>query len=146
MKNGKPKLLWKSLKLAHWWYIPVLRKGRSYAIDQGPGAEGHKAGALYCYEMETGKLHWFTYQIGGQSRSSRTKGGKLLMLDGKLFLLNDYGSLIIAKSTEKGPEPIVSFQAILFPDRIWSMPVLANRRLYCRDGRGKLACYDLRKE
>jgi len=41
-------------------------------------------------------LKWSTYEIGGTSRTTLTKGGKLLIADGKLMLLNDYGGLIVA--------------------------------------------------
>ncbi len=141
--EGKPKLLWKSMKLAHWWHSPVLWKGCVYAVDQGPAALGNKAGALYCYDIATGALKWSTYEIGGTSRTTLTKGGKLLIADGKLMLLNDYGGLIVAGLTDESPKHLASANTRLRQGRMWTVPVLSGGRLYCRGGRGDLVCFDV---
>ena len=145
INDGKPKLLWKSMKLAHWWFNPVKWNGHVIALDQGPAAQGTKAGALYCYDLATGKLKWSTYDIGGKSRNTVTKGAKLMIADGKLIVLNNYGGLTVASISEKGLTSLGSFKAIRRQGGIWTVPVLANGRLYCRSGRGRLYCYDLRK-
>jgi len=85
------------LLLAHWWHSPVLWRRHVYAVDQAPAAIGSPAGALFCYHIATGELKWSAYDIGGDSRPTLTKGGKLLIAGGKLILLNDYGGLIMAE-------------------------------------------------
>ena len=74
--RGQPKLLWKSLDLAHWWHSPVVWNDCVIALDQGPAAVGSKSGALYCYHLATGRLMWKTYDIGGASRGDADQGGE----------------------------------------------------------------------
>lgn len=62
--DSQPRLVWKSMKLAHWWLSPVDWKNHVIALDQGPAAEGNKAGALYCYDLDSGKLKWSSYEFG----------------------------------------------------------------------------------
>ncbi len=144
IKDGQPKLLWKSMQLAHWWFSPVLWKGCVIALDQGPATEGNKAGALYCYNMASGELKWSTYDIGGQSRDTITKGAKLLIAGGKLIVLNDSGSLMVAELDEDGPTLLAKTKVFRRAGRNWTVPVLAGRRLYCRGGReGDLVCFDV---
>ena len=144
VEKGKPTLLWKSMELAHWWHSPVLWKGHVYGIDQGPAAEGTKAGALYCYEFGTGVLKWSTRAFGEESRGTLLRGGKFFIADGQLVVLNDYGYLQVAKVGRSGFEPLASVKLPLRQGKNWTVPVLSGGRLFCRDGRGTLFCFETR--
>lgn len=147
IENGNTELKWKSMRLAHWWHSPVVWEGCVIALDQGPAAQGQKSGALYCYEMTTGDLKWSTYEIGDTSRDTLTKGAKMMIAGDRLILHNDYGAVLVAQLTDKGPEPLATLKPFQRRGKNWTVPVLANGRLYCRGGRANdLACFDLSPE
>ena len=146
VKDGKSELLWRSMKLAHWWHSPVLWNGHIYAIDQAPAADGLKSGALYCYELSTGHLKWSTRAFGEENRRNLLRGGKFLVADGKIIVLGDYGYLHVAKISSRGYQLVANAKLPLRQGKSWAVPVIADRRLYCRDGRGVLFCFDLGAE
>lgn len=60
--------------------------------------------------------------------------------------MNDSGSLMVAELAEGGPKLLASTRVFRRAGRNWTMPVLANGRLYCRGGReGNLVCFDVAK-
>jgi outer membrane protein assembly factor BamB len=146
INGGEPKLLWKSMALAHWWHSPVVWSGCVIALDQGPAADGNKSGALYCYDIASGELKWSTYAIGDTSRDTLCKGAKLMIAGNKLIVFNDSGSLMVAGLTEEGPVLLARTRVFRRAGRNWTVPVLAGGRLYCRGGReGDLVCFDVSK-
>ena len=71
-------------------------------------------------------------------------------VDDKLIILSDFGELITAQASPKTFKPISRAQVLGDGnyDRknpCWTMPVLANGRIYVRDARGKLVCIDVSK-
>lgn len=103
----------------------VLWQGYLY----GPNEKG---GALTCVRLSDGIIKW-------------TKGGfglgSVTLADGKLIFLSEYGDLYIA---EASPD---SYQEIgrgkILSSRCWSVPVLANGKIYARNSTGKLVCVEL---
>ncbi len=146
INNATVKELWKSMQLAHWWHSPVVWRDCVIALDQGPAAEGSKAGALYCYDIASGKQKWSTYEIGARSRGTLAKGAKLMIAGDRLIVFNDSGSLIVAELTDEGPKLLAMTKPFRRLGKDWTVPVLANGKLYCRSGRErKLACFDVSK-
>jgi len=45
-----------------------------------------------------------THTIGGMSRDTLTKGGKVIIAGDRLILQNDYGSILVAQLTGNEPE------------------------------------------
>ena len=62
--------------------------------------------------------------------------------DGKLIVLTAKGMLSTAPASPKGFSPTGHTQ-VLEAD-CWTVPVLANGLLYCRNSKGDLVCLDLR--
>ncbi|MGY8671032.1 MAG: alcohol dehydrogenase, partial [Verrucomicrobiia bacterium] len=68
--------------------------------------------------------------------------GSLFASDNKLIILSPKGELIIAPVSKKGYKPLT--RAKVLAGKCWTVPVLANGLLYCRNADGDLVCLDLR--
>ena len=79
-------------------------------------------GSFQCLDWATGKLCWSSDRVGQAS---------LLAADGKLYLLNDSGSLILARADPLAYQELSRVQ--LFDDEIcWTPPTLWQGRLLVR--------------
>jgi outer membrane protein assembly factor BamB len=77
---------------------------------------------LVCMELRTGKIRW---------KKRGFDEGQLLAADGQLFVLGEHGKLALV---EANPEKYVERGSCqLLGGRCWTMPVLANGKLYVRD-------------
>lgn len=88
---------------------------------------------LTCIDQQTGKLKW---------REAGFGCGSLLIADGKLIILTDEGTLVTAKASPDSYQEISRFKVL--DHQCWTVPVLCNGLVYCRDSAGNLACVDLR--
>jgi outer membrane protein assembly factor BamB len=86
-------------------------------------------GHFVCLEAATGKLCWST---------DRTGHATAIAADGKLFLLNDTGTLLLAAASPEGYRESGRCR-ILSGDHCWTPPSLAEGRLFVRDGE-RAAC------
>jgi len=79
-------------------------------------------GEFKCLELMTGSVCWSTDRVGHAT---------VLAADGKLFLLNDRGELILARATPRQYEELA--RAEVFPGEVcWTAPTLYRGRLYLR--------------
>jgi hypothetical protein len=62
--------------------------------------------------------------------------------DEKLIVLSERGELIIAEATPERFKPIARTQVL--GGTCWTVPVLANGRIYCRNSAGDLVGVDVR--
>lgn len=88
---------------------------------------------LTCLDQQTGKIKW---------REAGFGCGSLLIADGKLIILSDEGTLVTAQASPDSYREISRFKVL--DHQCWTVPVLSDGRLYCRDSAGNLACVDLR--
>ncbi|MHC4153246.1 MAG: outer membrane protein assembly factor BamB family protein [Planctomycetota bacterium] len=72
-------------------------------------------GELRCLDFKTGDLIWSQKGFGQ---------GSLMLADGKLIIMSENGNLVIAEAS-------------------WSVPVLANGRIYVRNSDGDVVCLDV---
>jgi len=70
--------------------------------------------------------------------------GSLCLADGKLIILSERGKLVIAEASPKGFEELASAQ--ILQGKCWTVPVLANGRIYARNADGQLVCVDVRSK
>ena len=68
--------------------------------------------------------------------------GSVTAANNTLIVLSEKGELNIAPASPEGFEPIATQQVLT--GKCWTVPVLANGRLYCRNAAGTLVCLDLR--
>ena len=69
--------------------------------------------------------------------------GSVTVADGKLIVLGEKGNLVVAQASPEGYKPIA--QATVLTGKCWTVPVLANGRIYVRNAKGDVVCLDVRK-
>src|SRR5262249_48492811 len=123
---------WSSRELCNDIASSVLYDGHVYGFDlKQLQASKHRAsrGAFKCLDWATGKVGWSTDRVGHAA---------VLVADGKLFLVNDTGSLILARADPAGYREGGRTQ--LFEDETcWTPPTLSDGRLFVR-GESQAAC------
>jgi outer membrane protein assembly factor BamB len=67
--------------------------------------------------------------------------GSLMIADGKLVILGEKGKLVIAAASPEGFKELAS--AEILTGKCWTVPVLANGRIYARNAAGQLVCVDV---
>ena len=107
----------------------VLLDGFIYGIDGDSNSEDT---TLKCVEFMTGAEQWAYPGIGS---------GSLMAADGRLIVLSASGELFVAPASPKGFEP--TSRAKVLDGKCWTVPVLANGRIYCRNAAGDLVCVDV---
>jgi len=94
---------------------------------------GFDEAMLICMEFRTGKVRW---------KERGFNKGSLLIADGHLIVLGEFGQLAIAEATPDGFHPKSNFR--VSEKKCWTMPVVADGKLYVRDEE-KVRCFDVKK-
>jgi outer membrane protein assembly factor BamB len=129
-ENEEPEVVWKNKDLRSQMAPAVLVDGHLFGTD---GDAGNK-NALKCLDFATGEVKWSESNIGT---------GGVIAADGKLIVLSSRGELIVAPASSEKFEPIARAQVL--GGKCWTVPVLANARVYCRNAAGDLICVDVSK-
>jgi len=116
--------IWRNKNMRNKMNGSVLWEGNIYGVDEG--------GELRCLDFETGQPVWTQGGFGL---------GSLMIADGKLIVMAENGNLVIAEAIPDGYK-VISEAHILSP-RCWTVPVLANGRIYVRNAGGDLVCLDV---
>lgn len=123
---------WSCRKLSNDIASSVLYRGSIYGFDLSqPQASAHRPsrGAFRCIDFATGAVRWSTDHVGHAG---------LVAADGKLYLLNDSGTLVVARADPDAYEELARLP--VFGDEIcWTPPTLDGGRLFVRSP-GQLAC------
>ena len=114
--------VWESRRMKNHFGTSVLVGDYIYGFDNA---------ILKCIEARTGKEQWKHRGYGK---------GALIFADGHLVLLSDNGRLALARATPDGFREKAGVQVL--DGRSWTMPTLANDRVFVRDMR-KIVCLDL---
>jgi outer membrane protein assembly factor BamB len=109
----------------------VLWKGALYGFDGQVGGSGK----LVCLDFITGQVKWSQAGMGT---------GSLMLADGKLIILSEAGKLVIAGASPDKFEELASAQVL--QGKCWTVPVLANGRIYCRNSKGDVVAVDVRRK
>jgi len=126
--DGKTELLWDNKNIKNKMNASVLWKGCVYGVGED--------GVLACLDVKTGQGKWEQRGFGQ---------GSITIAGGKLVVLGEKGNLVIAEPTPEKYNPIS--EADILDGKCWTVPVLANGRLYARDTTketGHLVCLDLK--
>lgn len=124
IENANVTEIWRNKNMCNKMNGSVFWMGYIYGVDEG--------GELRCLDSETGDIVWAQGGFGM---------GSLMVADGKLIVLGENGNLVIADATADGYK-VISEAKILSP-RCWSVPVLANGRIYARNAGGDMVCLDV---
>jgi outer membrane protein assembly factor BamB len=106
---------------------PVRYRDRIYGFNES---------TLVCLDLRTGAVRW---------KKSGYHKGSLLLVDHYLLVLGERGKLELLEASAEEPMPLAGAQP-LRSARCWTMPVLAEGRLFLRDEE-QVLCLDVsRKE
>lgn len=102
---------------------------------------GTNGGGLMCVNWATGDVKWQERGVGAAS---------VCFADGRLYLHGEAGPVALVEASPEGYKEHGRFTPADGPERAggaraWAYPVVANGRLYIRDG-SSLWCYDVRKK
>ena len=122
--DGKPVLVWENKNMRNKMNGSVLIQGHVYGCDEKK---------LTCVDLNTGEKKWANGASGQ---------GSLMAANGKLIILSEKGELIIAEASPEAFQPISRAQVL--GGRCWTVPVLANGRIYARNAEGGMVCLDVR--
>jgi len=123
--------IWRNNNMRNHASSCVLWKGHIYGFDGQFGG----GGKLTCLDYETGQVKWSQRGMGT---------GSLCLADDKLIILSERGKLVITEASPKGFKELASVQ--ILTGKCWTVPVLANGRIYARNADGQLVCIDVRRK
>lgn len=129
--EAEPTVIWKSKVLRTQLSPGVLVGKYIYGVD---GDTTEKA-SLKCIEAETGMEKWAVPNFGS---------GAVMVADNRLIALNGTGELAVGPVSTESFKP--TSRAQILGGKTWTVPVLANGFVYCRNSRGDVAVVDLRKK
>lgn len=122
-------VVWQSRVMRNQMNPSVLVGDFLYGVD---GNEGKDA-SLKCIEFSSGTEKWSEKSVGA---------GSITAAAGKLIVLSEKGELIIAEPSAEGFKALSRAQVL--SGRCWTVPVLANGRIYCRNAAGDVVCLDVK--
>ncbi len=130
--KGEPGKVWQNREMQAQMNGPVLIGGHLYGIT---GNEGQDGTGLRCLELATGTVKWTDASVGH---------GTVMAVQGNLLVLTEGGELQVAPATPTGYQPSFKQQAV--EPKVWTVPVFANGRVYCRNASGQLVVLDMKSE
>ncbi|MEX0641477.1 MAG: PQQ-binding-like beta-propeller repeat protein [Pirellulales bacterium] len=133
MTEGKLELVYDNKDMRNHFNHPILWQGTLYGVDGQ--AHTPRNCSLVAMDYANGEVKWKERGVLGC--------GSLMIADGKIIALSDEGELMIASASPAGFKP--TSKAKVLSGRCWTMPVLAQGRIYCRNAAGDLVCLDVRK-
>ena len=136
VQDGRPQVVWNNDEVEGLCLTAVLHKGYLYAPDRDElaisGESGRKMN-VKCIELETGKVRWVQRPIAWPT---------MIVAGDKLLIQTLSGELILAEASPQGYREHGRVEVP--PGRSWTVPALADGRLYCRNNRGLIVCLDVR--
>lgn len=124
-----PKEVWRNKNMRNQLNACVLLDGHLYGID----GDTSTAATLRCVELKSGESRWSFDGVGC---------GAVMAADGKLIVLSETGELLVGPPSPKAFTP--SARARVLEGKCWTVPVLANGRIYCRNAAGEVVCVAVR--
>lgn len=115
-----------NLELRSKFTSPVLHEGFIYGLDEG---------IMVCLDPESGERLW---------KRGRFGHGQLLLTNGQMVVLSEYGELVLVDPDPEGLREITRFEA-LPGEKTWNPPVLVRGRALVRNHM-ETACFNLAAE
>ena len=128
INGGNVSVVWQNKNMSNQINCSVFWQGYIYGFDGQVGG----GGILTCLDLATGEKKWTQDGMGT---------GSLMIANGKLIILGEKGTLIIAEASPEGFSELAS--AKILTGKCWTTPVLANGRIYARNAAGQLVCLDV---
>lgn len=133
MSGSELRTVYTNKNMANHFNTCVLVDGYLYGFSGQAGGRGR----LVCMKMADGKVAW--------SQRDRAMGtGSLIVAGDRMIVQGERGVLMTLKFDNKGVKGLARAQAL--KGICWTMPVLANDRIYVRSSKGLVRCYDVSKD
>ncbi len=129
---GELKSHWKNRNMRNHFSNSILWEDNFYGFDGN--VNNPSQGELRCLIFRTGEACW--------SEPSVSKGS-LIIAGGKILALTGDGELVCADAAPDGYHELSRSQVL--GGKCWTLPVLSNGLVYCRNSEGTLVCVDLRR-
>ena len=130
--GGPPTVVWNNDQVEGLCGTGVLWQGHLYAPDRDDlsiaGETGRKMN-LKCIELATGELKWVERPIPWPTP---------IIAGGRLLIQTLYGELILAQASPEAYKERGRLRVLR--GRCWTVPALADGKLYCRNNRGDVVC------
>lgn len=123
--GGNATAVWETKAMRNQINSSVYWEGHLYGFDES---------TLTCLEAATGKVKWTQRGLGK---------GSLMLADGRLVILAESGRLVIARPSPNAYTPLAEAQ-VLGKDRCWSVPVLADGRIFAKNNLGQVVALNVR--
>jgi outer membrane protein assembly factor BamB len=123
VSGNKLTTVWQNKNMRNHFNSCVLWKGHLYGFDDS---------RLRCLDWGTGDVKWTQRGLGK---------GSLMLADGKLIIMSDKGKLVISEASPDGFKELAGVK--ILSGLCWTVPVLSNGRIYCRNHEGDLVCLDV---
>ena len=127
--GGKLKKIWENQNMKSQFSSPVFYGEYIYGTDGKAGK-----GNLLCLSVKDGSVKW---------KYEKNYYGSIIIAGEKIIFLTDRGKILIGKASPDGFKPETGDYVMKNAGKCWTMPVLADGRLYCRGSNGKLVCFDM---
>lgn len=127
-----PKPIWENKGMANHFNSCVFLNGGFFGVH---GNTDQAEKDFRCLDVATGEVKWKFVGLGL---------GSVMAADKKLIVLSEKGELLVAPATTDAFKPTARAQVL--GGKCWTVPVLSNGRIYCRNARGDLVCLDVRAE
>ncbi|MEM0969951.1 MAG: PQQ-binding-like beta-propeller repeat protein [Verrucomicrobiota bacterium] len=125
---AEPVTVWKNREMRNQMNPSVLVGDFLYGIDGNEGVDGT---GLKCLEWSSGTTRWLQSDVGH---------GSVLGADGgkQLIVLSERGELMVGATSPDGFE--AQLRHSILKGTCWTLPTLANGRIYARNAKGTLVC------
>ncbi len=128
--NGKRlSKVWENRELCSQFASPVLYKGVLYGVN----GNNNSKKSLCALDFKTGSKKW----------RGTLRFGSLMIAGDMMIYLEENGKLSFLK-INPAKEQIIKSVKVLKGGKSWTMPVVANGMLYCRNSKGNLVCLNLK--
>ena len=124
--NGKQTQLWKNANMRNHINSSVKWNDHVYGFDDKD---------LRCIDFNTGEPTWTQDGLGK---------GSLMLADGKLIILSESGELVLAEAAPDAFKELARAQVL--GGKCWTVPVLSNGKVFCRNAAGDMVCVSLARE
>ncbi len=132
LSAAEPKVIWQNRNMANHFNGCVCLDGCIYGIH---GNSDDPKRELRCLDVTSGEVKWQFQGFGL---------GSLCAARDTLIVLGDHGELAVAPATPKDFRPEARAQVL--GGKCWTVPALANGRIYCRNAQGTVVCLQVNAE
>ncbi len=124
---GEPSesaVIWQDKRVRSSYNTCILTQGHLFGFNEVD---------LTCWDFETGEVKW---------TEDFNDDGCQILADGKLIIQTAKGDLVLVEANTSVYKEISRVKVL--EGRCWTLPVLCNRKIYCRNSKGDVVCLDVR--